>query len=356
MGVIRFILVIGLSAGFIHSQDLRCVSYNIWTGLDYEGMLKMGEYESKQVRETRYQGLLKEMRELDPHIIALNEVNYLPGSARRLARDLDMDQIFAFGNTGLKILGLGIPTNLREGEVILAKPELELKLAGRHKLSGDRISIQNRFLSIHFKETHFLLLGRVNWQDQDIYIANVHLHASILMDPELDSLLQVEIEGGKLQDIEYGNILDQLDAGVQRRVDEVSELFDYLHAAVPKDAPIILMGDFNDIPGSLIHEMITLHAGYLDTYAAAKPDLEGYTWYPQINTNIDPLQTEHFLDKDEIWSRMDLLDYRSNTRIDYVFVTPRSGLTIKDSQVVFKTPYDGIMPSDHLGVITILEF
>ncbi|MCK4446551.1 MAG: hypothetical protein KAW56_05675, partial [Candidatus Marinimicrobia bacterium] len=43
------------------SNSLRILDINIWSGLDYKGYIKMGEYETDIVREKRYQALLTQI-------------------------------------------------------------------------------------------------------------------------------------------------------------------------------------------------------------------------------------------------------------------------------------------------------
>jgi mRNA deadenylase 3'-5' endonuclease subunit Ccr4 len=61
-----------------------------WTILEHLN----GEYETPQIREKRYQALLKEIANLNPDIIAINEANFLPDYIKRLANDLNYDFIF----------------------------------------------------------------------------------------------------------------------------------------------------------------------------------------------------------------------------------------------------------------------
>ena len=96
----------------------------------------MGGYEEKAVRERRTQVLIGELQGLAPDVVALNEANNLPRYGRRLARALGFDRVWHVGLGGLRAGCLGIPANLREGDVTLARPELELRRAGRKQPVG----------------------------------------------------------------------------------------------------------------------------------------------------------------------------------------------------------------------------
>ena len=67
---------------------LRVVDINVWSGLDYQGALSMGEYETDDRREARYRALLAGLRALDPDVIGVHEANPIPRYVERLARDL----------------------------------------------------------------------------------------------------------------------------------------------------------------------------------------------------------------------------------------------------------------------------
>jgi len=70
-------------------DKLSIVTFNIWSGLNYQGNVKMGWYEEKAIREKRYQYFIEEILKIEPDIIALNEVNYLPWFVREIVFKLN---------------------------------------------------------------------------------------------------------------------------------------------------------------------------------------------------------------------------------------------------------------------------
>lgn len=116
----------GKEAPSFTGTTLKMVTINVWSGLDYKGTLKMGEYETPEVREARYQALLAELKKLSPDVVGLNEANFLPDYAKRLAADLGFDYLHHVGVSGVRIGRVGLPWNLREGDAILARKELRL--------------------------------------------------------------------------------------------------------------------------------------------------------------------------------------------------------------------------------------
>ena len=176
----RRVLILLLWSGWIRilcAGELTIVTINVWSGLIYEGTFKMGEYESKDIRGKRYAILVNQLRTLDPDVIALQEANKLPHYASRLARDLKMDRIYSVGLGGMKMGCLGIPTNLKEGDAILAKPECRLKRVRAVRLSGK--GIISDVVSFHFSESNQAIVGQIVTEDGPVYIINVHAHAGL---------------------------------------------------------------------------------------------------------------------------------------------------------------------------------
>ena len=164
-----------LTAASAVSQDLRVVTINVWAGLDYKGSLKMGEYQDPEVRALRTQILVEQLRRIDADVIAVNEANKLPRYARQLAGDLNCDQVYHVGLGGLRAGPVGLPLNLREGDVILARGSLQLKGVGRKQLSGGPVG---NFFTCHFADATQVIGGRIVVADREVYVFNTHWHAS----------------------------------------------------------------------------------------------------------------------------------------------------------------------------------
>lgn len=120
------------------------------------------------------------------------------------------------------------------------------------------------------------------------------------------------------------------------RAVQAAELLTSVGAA----SPAILLGDFNDTPGSAMHTAVT-GAGFSDTWASLRPGVRGFTCCELADlSNQVPVLHE---------------------RIDYVFVRgiggPRGKLlgqvTIIGDQPADRVPgpFYKIWPSDHAGVV-----
>lgn len=337
------------------AEELRVLSYNMWTGLDYKGTLKMGEYENADRRQARYDLMIEEIRRLDPDIIALNEVNYLPRTVSNLKKDLDMHSVVSPVNAGLKIFGLGIPVNLRDGDIILAKKHLNLKKIARKKLSGDAYGVHSRLFTFHLNESQFSLLGSVDIGEKTIYLVNNHLHASILQTNAVHDLTKKAEETEEYSLEEIQTLRTQLQSGEDRRNREGRSMLDFLDSELDEQVPIILMGDYNDTPNSRLYEQI-LNRGYLDSYAMLNgSDRPGYTWDSKENSNINPMQIERFVGASALYDKVNHLDYMNRTRIDYIFIRNMAPEAVLESRVVLNTAKNGLFPSDHFGVFTVID-
>ena len=124
----------------------------------------------------------------------------------------------------------------------------------------------------------------------------------------------------------------------QLRAGQMAELL----ATLPANNPVVLMGDLNDIPGSMMHQVLTGQGGFHDVWSEVRPDEAGFTCC------FDP----------------DLLGGSLSKRIDYVLV--RGGFLDGNDRLVGGTriglvgnkatdrvagSFGTIWPSDHAGVI-----
>ncbi len=330
------------------TDTLRCMSINVWSGLDYIGTFKMGEYESPDIREKRYQAFLKEIAKYNPDIIAINEANFLPDYVTRLAGDIQYDYIYHVGVAGLKIGRFGIPVNLKEGDAVLARKGLQLQEVGHKQLSGGGI-ITNHF-SFHTEDATQVLIGRVMVNSKPVYVAVTHWHASPLDTQKSRALLKELQQKYGYTDAEYREAIKKLEADNAWRKNEAKLMAEYCKAIVPEHAPLIVMGDFNttvDMP----EMQYFLQQGFHDTYARQKT-ADRYTWNPLKNLNIQKYYTTDTNQKFEsLYTHVSKIHELEPKRIDYIIVNKSlSPDTVILSKVCCDTIYDGIHLSDHFGV------
>ncbi|MBN1573523.1 MAG: endonuclease/exonuclease/phosphatase family protein [Deltaproteobacteria bacterium] len=342
-------------------KELKVVTINVWSGLDYEGTLKMGEYESKEVRMGRYNLLVKELKRLDPDVIAINEANLLPRYARRLAKDLDMDKIHSVGLGGIHFGYIGIPVNFREGDAILAKKELKLKSLGRKRLSGG--GIINNFMTFHLTDACQIIGGVINFDGRDVYIFNTHTHASPPNEPWFMERLEGARAEGRLTEEGLRIAKESVVEDQKWRMDEITKLLKWVSEVVPRGRPVVLVGDFNaEIDTVEMRQVID--AGFIDTHAVANPDSVsmGYTWNPETNLNIikyydaEAARTLSEADGASPKKIADKLDDFIQKRLDFIFVSESIGAeNVIESAVVLDREEGGQHPSDHYGVMSVVN-
>jgi endonuclease/exonuclease/phosphatase family metal-dependent hydrolase len=328
-----------VGASIVSAEDLRVITINVWAGLDYKGSLKMGEYQDPATRDNRTRILLEQLRALDPDVIALNEANKLPRYARIVARELGYDQVHHVGLGGLRAGPLGLPLNLREGDVILAAKELQLESAGRRQLSGGPVG---NFFTCHFADATQVIGGRISVAGRELYLFNTHWHASPFPTPEYFQQLAARRDAGLIDAESRSELVAEATEGQKWRLEEARKTVEFIDKVAGK-APVILMGDFNAREGS--EEIAVLEAaGFRDAYAEAG-EAPGYTWDGTVNGNIQ-LQKRVF--PEDFWLEP------KRQRIDYVFFRG-PGLRVQASEVVLNIPAAGLYPSDHFGVMADFE-
>jgi len=348
IAVVLIMLLGPLSAA---GEELRVVTINVWSGLNYVGTLKMGEYETKEVREARYQLLLEELKALDPDVIALNEANPLPRYARRLARDLDMDYVYAVGMGGIHIGCVGIPVNFREGDAILAKKELSMRSLGKKRLSGG--GVITNFFTFHFSEANQVVGAVIEVNGEEVYLLNTHLHAG---PPHEEWFFEILAEA-VIEGVFTPEGLDEVYAKIENdqvwRQGEVDLMFEWMAEVVPEDVPVVLMGDFNaQISAPEIQDIV--EAGFIDTFGAANPGVAGYTWNPEENLNIINLYERDMEGLTPV-ETVDIMDNFVTRRIDFIFAGGSfEASDIVSSEVVLNRGDDTQHPADHFGVMSVL--
>ena len=295
----------------------------------------MGEYQDPETRDRRTRILVEQLRELDPDVVAVNEANKLPGYARSLARELGYDQIFHVGLGGLRAGPLGLPLNLREGDVILVRKSLQLERVGRRQLSGGPVG---NFFTVHFADATQVIGGRIEVGGRELYLFNTHWHASPFPTEEYFRRLEERRDAGLIDAEHYDELAAEAVEGQRWRLDEARKTVEFIDK-VAAGAPVILMGDFNAVVDT---EEIALirGAGFRDAYAQTG-EPPGYTWDGRQNTNIQ-LQKRTF--PEDFWLEP------TQRRIDYVFFRG-PGLQVQHSRVVLNRPLEGLYPSDHFGVM-----
>jgi endonuclease/exonuclease/phosphatase family metal-dependent hydrolase len=130
------------------------------------------------------------------------------------------------------------------------------------------------------------------------------------------------------------------------RQQQVRAIAEVVAGARPRTYPPVLCGDFNAVPDSDEIRMLTGRAAgpveglvFHDAWEAAGDGGPGHTW-----SNANPYA---------------VLDLEPDRRIDYVLVGwPKAGGAghVTSCEVVGTSPVDGVVPSDHYGVLAELRY
>lgn len=224
-------------------KKFTVMTFNAWSGLDYRGILRMGRFETAAEGRARFGALAEEIIRAKPDILGLSEANPLPSYARDLAAATGMDEAHHMGVSGIRIGTLGIPSNLREGDMLLARKGMGLRLIGRARLGGGGW-VRNAW-SFHSGDVTQVILGSISTASGKIYAAQAHLrHAPLFNDATCEKLDTLrEKFGYTARDLRAAVSILRSDA--RRKEEEVLRLRDFLREKVPAGSPLLLMGDFN---------------------------------------------------------------------------------------------------------------
>lgn len=316
-------------------DSLRVVTINVWSGLDYAGTSSMGEYESPDVRERRFLVLLDHLRLLVPHVILVQEANPVGRYACRLADSLGFDVIHQVCHAGVKVGGLGFPTNLDEGIATLAAPALQLRYERAEKVGG-AFGLHGSAMSLHFSDAAGALEGSFIWNGRRVYCINVHLLAvppaesSAMFDGDPDAAARLH-DRMQLKSAQF----DALAEFVER---------------LPAGAPVIVGGDFNCSSGD---SDVVAFIRRLDLRTPVNFSDSLATWDPCMNPNIR-FSTASADARGEERVGYDRYSAQSDTiarRLDYVLFRS-SGAFGRGAveSLVLADPISGVTASDHYGV------
>lgn len=330
---------------------IKLFTLNVWSGFRYHGLIRLEEYESKETREKQFQGLCAVLREEQPDVIFLNEANPLFSYGNRLAEELSYVPLGHMGVAGLRAGKLGFPLNLREGDLILARPSLAPKYVGQKHLGGKGYC--GNVFSCHFDNlTQAVLVRCMLPEGRPFYACVTHWVAGPAITDENRAKLPLLAK-------EWGFPAEQIAQAEakMREMDrckrmEAQRLCAWLSETVPPDAPLVIAGDFNAEAGW--PELKVLQEG---GFTRLIPREDGYaTWDPLHNTNLQRYYTEEARQKQKsLYHQLDALDEMVPRNIDHFYVRnlPLNGVT--DCRVCAVEPYEGVSISDHFALTASVE-
>ncbi len=327
---------------------LKVLTMNVWSGSDYQGLASFGEWEADAVREQRYQNLITELKEKDPDVVFLQEVNPVRRYSRRIATDLDMDQIHQVCIGGIKVFGLGIPRGFQEGNAILAKPELKLSKLDDWKLSGGPGIFSDNF-TFHLDQTITALVGQIICDGKPVNLVCVHLVANPEPNAQVEACLDSVAKLESLSAQTYWKLRDQWAKGVRRRENEARVMLKRV-ATLDPATPLILGGDFNATSGTEEMRRILELGGFLDS-SGDNPDYVTWDGVNNSNTFFSHGSTDARGNPNTYAEMVSNLVDKNPRRIDYILLNGTFAASdVLANQPIFTQPIEGLFTSDHYGV------
>jgi len=332
-------------------DTLRLLTVNVWSGLDYSGTFSYGYYEPQERRELRFRTLVERIRMVNPDLLFIQEANPVGPYAGKLADSLGFDEIHQVCNGGIKIGPVGIPTNLKEGVAILARPALRLSIVDAWKLSGSP-GVHGDPLTIHFDESNFALTGLVHWNDRPVYVVNVHLSDA----PPRDSVLFSRLASLRMTGVLSASDSASTERSWRRRTAkkeiEGERLLKEI-AGLPPGIPVILGGDFNSEIGRAPIPAIMAKGGFFD----AGPPGEAITWDPAGNENVRYSMQNVDASGDTL-DGLGLLSAAHDAmprRIDYILLDRHFSAEDAAATVVFDSAGASPHVTDHYGLLARID-
>jgi hypothetical protein len=317
-------------------QFLRFLTINVWSGLDYQGLFRMGEYETAPERRARYGALVSGLKALAPDVIAVNEANPLPSYMRHLAADLGYDEIHFPGLAGVRLGPLGLPVNLREGDGLLARRELGLRFVGRRRLSGGPVGRQ---ASLNFANATQVIAGRIRAGGGEIDLFCTHWTVAGGAAAYAHELGCRAGTAEGLPSAERRLAREAHEAAAKERLGEAATTVAWMREVSPPGRPAILMGDLNAPPGS-VEIALLAESGWVDGFGHLHPSGEGATWDQGQNGLI----LRHYQGA--------RLAPGIRERLDYIFVNDvLGGASIRGARVVLDGRDGRPTVSDHYGLL-----
>jgi len=252
-----------------------------------------------------------------PHAVALQEVSTYEIAAEIAGQQIQIDFLpilkAALSERGLSYVEAGAGTNYSLDPI----PGISYSQGDALLVDADRVSVtsaSHHVYTFNIGEVGPGIVLRQGWSVADAVVAGRRI-LFVSTHPEAD--------------------LGPIDLG-ELRVAQVTELISTLPAGVP----VILMGDFNDPPGSSMYGVLT-GAGLIDAWRALRPGVAGNTCC-------------HAADLSDAVARFD-------QHIDFVFVRGLSehaaklqgSITLFGDQPSERAPgpVHPVWPSDHAGLI-----
>jgi endonuclease/exonuclease/phosphatase family metal-dependent hydrolase len=339
---------------------MRFLTYNLWHGLDGSGRLLFGELEPRGRRLLRGQIQVRSLRAWKPDVLFFQELNPVYPAAYYFSSELQLSHIEQLDLSGVKIFGIGPPFNLQSGLAIMANPIWKLKSLGGVKLSGRWPSSRGPF-SLQFEESRYALFGELQHPSWGrVLLVNLHLHHGVEYEPEWTDQIDQCVSEGSISESLGSSIKLDLGRGDRRRLKELSRVFDVLKPIRNRYDLVVLGGDFNSGPRSIVAKKI-LDLGFRDGWALGGAGDPGLTWDREENRENhllnDAFRANFEFEVKGIPQSLEqtLLEKvrrseRDARRIDFLYFRTSHSYKLKAELFKGLDPGSKMMGSDHFGI------
>jgi len=328
--------------------SIEVLTLNAWHGLRPKAALRL-DGEPKPRREARIETQLDALAEIAADLVFLQEINPAPPLARRYAAGLGYDEVHKIDACGIRIGRVGVPTNVRSGLAILARPGLGLRRLGSVRLSGpggcsDAAGFQ-------LGESRYALFAEVSLAGARLLVASVHLHNAPCGSPQFEERLAQLVRSGELPTREAAQVSERIARRVRRQRKEVQALARAIERRARRApyAGIVVAGDLNAEPGSQTLNTLVRH-GFRPALEPLGPPAPTYD--PGVNAENAALAASP-TSPYPTFGRPALVglyaaERARPRRIDHVLV--RGALEIRATTRALDRPSEGLFPSDHFAI------
>lgn len=327
-------------------EPIKLVTLNTWSGFRYHGLVRLEEYETPQVRQTRLEGLLAFLHAEQPDIVCLNELNPLFPMLREIASHTGLMPFGHMGVAGVRVGSVGFPLNLREGDGVFVRESLAPKWVGRAHLGGKGMC--GNTVSFHFDNLTQALLVRCTLPGgNSLYVCGTHFTAAPVDDAENRARLEQYAQETRCSKRRMFRAGRKLSAGSQLRREEAGKLLRFLEAHVPLDAPVLIAGDLNAECGWAELNLLAC-AGYRPLL----PEPSVYTTWDSVhNTNVRSFYAQDAArDYHDPYKKLEAADEMARRNIDHVFVRNLPPGAVRRCRIAATEPYQGRSISDHFAL------
>jgi hypothetical protein len=330
---------------------LRLLTINAWHGQYPRSPFKVEPIEPPGSKERRTAALLAGVRELDPDVILMQECMPQPDFSRRVAAALGYDEVSKICNSGLRILGRGLPSGIGAGEglAVLAKRHLGLRPRGVKRLSG--FGFTSSLVAAQVGQLHFALAAEVRVGGRPVVLVNTHLRYAY---PSIDAFHRAweDLHAQGALRGEPGKTFEAIvRRSIRTRDAELARLAGWIEGFARRGLPVILGADLN-----LDHDAAqTLHfvdrLGLLNVLPSTSE--RPCTWDPLGNPNIAySLAAQHPDGTPKPLIPRLVAHYDAIPQCpDHLMLGPTFRREcLREGGLALDRPYDGVLASDHYGV------